>query len=78
MDLSWSDNSGNETGFEIEGCVETGKGRSKTCDFAPLGSAGADATGWSDPNPEDGRRYRVRAVNEFGASAWSNTAQAGG
>ena len=72
--LSWSDNSADETGFEIEACVESGKGRNKTCSYASLVTLGADVTSWTDTSQTDGRRYRIRAVNDFGASAWSNVA----
>ena len=72
--LTWSDNSNNEDRFEIESCVEAGKGRDKTCDFSSEFSVDKAFTTWTDSNPADGKKYRVRAVNEAGHSDWSNIA----
>jgi serine protease len=72
VDLSWTDNAINEAGFEIESCVESGRGRNKQCNFALQATVGPDVESWSDGNPESGTHYRVRAVNEAGASAYSN------
>lgn len=73
--LNWSDNSNNETGFEVERCLEivTGKGKKRTvtCDYAPYATVGADVT-TLQVGTESGYRYRVRAVNVVGASAFSN------
>jgi PKD repeat protein len=73
--LRWTDMSDNETGFEVERCEEstTGKGKNRpvTCDFAPHATVGPDATEL-EVGTESGFRYRVRAVNDAGPSAWSN------
>jgi hypothetical protein len=74
--LTWNDNSTNEVGFEIQACVETGKGRSKSCDFSEFSiTVGVDSTSWTDTSKTDGRRYRVKALGgELADSTWSNEA----
>jgi hypothetical protein len=73
--LDWTDNAGNETHFEVKRCLEaiSGKGKNRviTCNFAPYATAGADVTTLS-VGTEPEHRYRVRAVNAAGASAFSN------
>lgn len=73
VDLSWQDNSNNETNFDIERCI----GVSCT-DFAPLATVGANVTTYHDAPTE--RRttyiYRVKARNGTLSSAYSNTASA--
>ncbi|MEN8174941.1 MAG: DNRLRE domain-containing protein [Pseudomonadota bacterium] len=77
--LNWSDNSGDETGFVVHGCkqVVEGKGKDKTvtCDFTGIGGPEANVTGFSVPLPTDHDHFRVKAVNDAGPSAWSNTAK---
>jgi len=72
IDLAWTDNAGNETGFEIE--------RKAGVDgtWAPLATAGANAVSYSDLSAVASTPYfyRVRAVNTDGPSAWSNEAYA--
>jgi len=73
--LNWTDNSDNETSFVIERCLETttgkGKNRVTSCGFIQYGGSTADIT--SLPVPiESGYRYRVKAVNDVGASAYTN------
>ncbi len=72
--LSWSDNSGDETGFEVERSADGG------ATFAPLLTLPAGATGYVDAaGLEPGRayQYRVRAVSDLGgASPWSVAAAA--
>ena len=74
--LDWTDNADNETGFEIEGCTETttGKGRNKTvtCNFVNIFTIGADITSFDVDLSNNHDRFRVRAVNGAGHSAWSN------
>ena len=69
INLSWTDNSSNETGFKIERC----QGNSCT-NFAQIAQVGANIT--SFPNTGLSRntwyRYRVRATNGSGDSAYSN------
>jgi concanavalin A-like lectin/glucanase superfamily protein/fibronectin type III domain protein len=69
--LSWSDNSGNETGFEIERST-TGAGGP----FAPLTTRPADATNYTDTglSPLTLYCYRIRAVNGAGASSYEGPA----
>jgi len=71
IDLAWTDNSNNETAFEIQ--------RSKdAATWTLLASAGANSVAYSDSGltPNKLLYYRVRAVNLSGASVWSNTASA--
>ena len=69
IDLSWTDNSDNETGFIIERCAGT------TCSYISLGS---NATSYSDTGltANTSYSYRVKASNSGGDSAYSNSATA--
>jgi hypothetical protein len=72
LDLSWTDRSNNETGFEIQRQTPGGA-------WTPIATAAANATGYSDTGltPLSTYIYRVRAVNTLGPSAyWSNDAWA--
>jgi hypothetical protein len=71
IQLNWSDNSNHETGFQIERC----KGYRCT-NFAPLATVGANVTSFADGGLARGTTYtyRMRAVNQVGASALSNIA----
>lgn len=75
--LTWSDMSGNETGFRIERCMETGSGALKTCTYsgAALATVGAGVTAYSDTTAVRGNnyRYRVRSENSYGSSGWVET-----
>jgi len=68
IDLTWTDNADNETGFRIE--------RSEGDDenFEQIDTAAANATSYSDSScdPETTYYYRVRAYNAGGNSAYSN------
>jgi serine protease len=69
ISIAWTDNSTNETGFSIERC------QGSTCtNFAEIGTVGANVT--SATNSGLARRttyrYRVRAYNSGGYSAYSN------
>lgn len=69
--LAWSDNSGDETGFEIA------RAAGASSSFVPLRTLPAGATAHVDGQGlEPGRTYlyRVRAVSPAGASAWSEVA----
>lgn len=70
VDLSWSDNSGNEDNFDIE--------RSSGASYSVIASVGAGVTSYSDGglDCESGYTYRVSASNCGGSSAASNTAGA--
>ncbi|WP_462158905.1 PKD domain-containing protein [Pseudoalteromonas sp. GB56] len=74
--LVWNDNSGNETSFELERCFETTSGKGKnqtvTCDYSLYQTLAADTQSTS-VSTESGWRYRVRALNNNGASDYSNS-----
>ena len=73
IDLSWSDNSSDEAGFEIERCEGSG------CPtFISIGQVGAGVTGFSNTGLSGGTTYtyRVRAFNTGGPSDYSNTGEA--
>jgi len=73
IDLTWMDKSGNETGFKIERC------RGVNCTgFSQIATVGTDVKSFSDTGLRSGRiyRYRVRAYNSTGNSAYSNIANA--
>jgi FtsP/CotA-like multicopper oxidase with cupredoxin domain len=69
IDLSWTDNSNDETSFNIERSLG---GNS----FSLLASVGADVVGYSDTglSPDTTYSYRVNAENANGSSDWSNAA----
>jgi probable HAF family extracellular repeat protein len=69
LDLTWSDRSDNEAGFEIQ---RKGAGS----DWTLITVTPPDATSFTDAGlaPYTHYRYRVRAVNVVGSSAWSNEA----
>jgi thermitase len=73
IDLAWSDNSNNESGFKIQRCLGTG-----CTSFSLIAQTGANVKSYRDTNRITGRtyRYRVRAFNAQGNSAYSNTAGA--
>ena len=68
IDLSWTDNSNNETGFKIE--RKTGSGGT----YAQIDTVSASATTYSNTglSEETTYYYRVRAYNSSGNSAYSN------
>jgi hypothetical protein len=70
--LSWTDNAGNEDGFRIERC--TGNGCSN---FAQIAQVGPNVTSFANTGltAKTGYRYRVRAFNATGNSAFSNIVQ---
>jgi hypothetical protein len=69
ISLVWRDNSSNETGFEIERCGGLG-----CTNFVLLGSVGPNVTTFKDSSVsrQTTYSYRVRAVNQIGASGYSN------
>jgi PKD repeat protein len=73
--LQWADNSNNETHFVIEACQETGKGRNKSCAYSQIATVGPDVTSFEDASLVDYDRFRVKAVNDEGDSAYSNEAR---
>jgi hypothetical protein len=71
IDLAWSDNSTNESGFKIE--------RAKRhASFVQIAQTGPTTTSFSDTGLARNTQYsyRVRAFNRAGNSAYSNTATA--
>ena len=73
INVGWVDNADNETGFEIERCTGSG-----CTSFASVGTVGADVVLYADAGltASTAYRYRVRAVNAEGNSAYSNIASA--
>lgn len=71
INLSWTDNAANETGFSIE--RSTGGGA-----FAQIATVGANVTSFQNTGlaASTTYSYRVRASNAAGNSAYSNTASA--
>jgi large repetitive protein len=64
IDLSWADNSNNETTFEIW------RSTNATTGFATIGSAPANAISYSDSslNATTTYYYKIRAINQYGES----------
>jgi hypothetical protein len=73
INLAWSDNSGDETGFLIERCT----GNNCT-NFVQIASVGANVTSYPDAGLASNTfyRYRVLAFNGSGNSAYSNIVRA--
>ena len=65
--VTWRDNSGNETGFQIERQKRVGSSWTNTTTF----NVGANVTTYTDTPGAGQFRYRVRAFNGAGYSAWS-------
>ena len=72
LTLKWQDNSQNESGFVIQKCTQTTSGRIKVCNFADYRNTGADITAFSETLTSGTFKYRVRAWNANGSSAYSN------
>jgi tartrate-resistant acid phosphatase type 5 len=73
INLTWTDNANNETGFNIERCSGSG-----CSNFTQINQTGADVTSFSDSGLSAGTtyRYRVRAFNGSGNSGYSNVTEA--
>ena len=73
INLAWTDNSNNETGFEVQRCA----GVSCTS-FGIVATTAAGATSYGDTNlaASTTYSYRVRALSGAGPSGYSNTATA--
>ena len=67
IDLAWSDNSANETSFQLEVSTDG-------ANYVPLATLGANITTYSHTglNPITTYFYRVRACNSAGCSAYAN------
>ncbi len=72
INLTWTDNSNNETGFKIE------RATSSSGPFQVIATAGANATSYSSTGLARNTTYyyRVCATNDGGVSGYSNTASA--
>jgi len=73
INLTWTDTGSNESGFKIERCTGA------TCsNFVQIATVGANVTNFSNSGLKRNTnyRYRVRAYNGAGASAYSNIASA--
>jgi hypothetical protein len=73
INLSWADNSNNESGFKIERC------KNANCtNYVEIAQVGANVTSFADTtlNRNTTYRYRVRAFNAGGNSSYSNSASA--
>ncbi|MFL6214131.1 MAG: putative Ig domain-containing protein [Blastocatellia bacterium] len=72
INLTWADNSNNETGFQLERKT----GASGT--YALIAAPGANQTSYNDSGLQAATTYyyRIRAVNSVGSSAYSNEAPA--
>jgi len=71
INLGWTDNASDETGFEIERSTDG-------TNFAKIADVGANTTTYSNTGLNASTRYwyRVRAVNSAGASSYTNVADA--
>lgn len=69
LTLTWSDNSTNETGFQIDRSLDGSS-------WLPIWQVAADVVTWTDGGllGETEYFYRVAAFNAVGHSGWSNTA----
>ncbi len=72
INLSWNDNSSNETAFQIERATQAGG------PYATVATVGSNTTAWSDTGLSAGVTYlyRVRSAITAGYSAYSNEANA--
>lgn len=71
INLSWTDNADNETGFEVEQSLDG-------ISFNNIANLSADSNSYADTGlaPETQYHYQVRSVNEAGASAYSSSVSA--
>lgn len=71
--LTWTDNSTNETGFELQRETLSGTTWGALTTF----NIGSNISSFDDPNTTPGTyRYRIRAFNASGSSAFTTYAQA--
>jgi carboxypeptidase T len=73
INLSWVDNATNESGFYIERCTGA-----KCTSFVQVATVGANVTAYANTglSANTSYRYRVRAYNTSGTSAYSNVVTA--
>jgi hypothetical protein len=73
INLAWTDNSSNENGFKVERCTGA------TCsNFKQIATVAADAASYANSGLKRNTtyRYRIRAYNSAGNSAYSNVISA--
>jgi len=73
INLAWTDNASNETGYVVERCQTT------ACTFASIATLGANVTSYNNTtglSPSTSYSYRVKATSGAGDSGYSNTASA--
>jgi hypothetical protein len=72
INLSWTDASTNETGFQIERSTTSGSG------FSLINTTSANATSFNDTglNPGTTYYYRIRSTNAGGSSAYTSESSA--
>ncbi|MFW5753091.1 MAG: fibronectin type III domain-containing protein [Planctomycetota bacterium] len=68
IDLAWTDNADNETGYAVE--------RKKSSTFERIATLAANATTYNDPDGKTSYYYRVQALSDSGDSAYSNVVKA--
>jgi hypothetical protein len=73
VQLGWTDNADDETGFTVYRAWKP-KGKASP-DFTAIAQAAADATSWTDTAPDGEHLYRVSAANAAGESPPSNTVE---
>ena len=71
VQLGWTDNADDETGFTVYRAWKP-KGKAAP-DFTAIAQAAGDATSWTDTAPAGEHLYRVSAANAAGESPPSNT-----
>jgi hypothetical protein len=71
--INWADNSDNEDGFEVQREKQNKRGDWKSTNI--VATTGVDATSANDASGNGTFRYRVRAFNGVGSSAWSSWAE---
>ena len=73
INLAWIDNAGGQAGFYVEQCVGVG-----CTSFMQIAQLSSGVTTFSNSGLSSNKtyRYRVRAFNAYGISAYSNTAEA--
>jgi hypothetical protein len=73
INLTWTDNATDESGFQIERCTSAG-----CSNWAQIATVGANVTAFSNTGlaASTSYSYRVRAYNDGGSSDYSNTATA--
>lgn len=70
--LNWQDNATSEDSYVVERCKETGKGRTKVCNFAPIATLAADSNSYTEDPGSGTFIYRVKAIAGSSASGYSN------